>query len=380
RCIEKYLIDGGRSSWVLQESALKDGKAWSTIRKNHGNGMMTWGLDTIAFNRPSCVLLMGQGKTAAYLYASKRRFDGHETWNAVKPQIKIKRDRDRFKWSKSEWYNGPSSMLARSGATIIPSPLVRVQSVIEEKSRSLTIETIPTTHKRWKVVGTLKGSIPKTFVKDCIFSTDLIPFHIPTTSKCIIPIQGRSWIHNRKNDQFWSDACQIYEAYRKEGNPETLEKNLDSTGKLIYQLSNNKNMVIYNKAGSRLYAAFNQEKHIVDRTVQYVLCRSEKEAWFLCSVLNADCLQDAYRATKQNPLDYVRFFWEKIPIPRYDPRNDAHVELSRLGRQSHLAVRRGYAGDTCLKARKSSLNMLCKSGHMRKIDLQVKKILPGFCR
>ncbi|CAI9832295.1 MAG: N-6 DNA methylase [Nitrosopumilus sp.] len=380
RCIEKYLVGGGRSSWVLQESALKDGKAWSTIRKKHGSRMTTWALGTTAFNRPSCVLLMGQGRAASYLYVSGCRFDGHETWNAVKPQIRIKRDREKFKWSRSEWYSGPSSMLARSGATIIPSPLVRIQNITEENPRSLTIETIPTAHKRWRIVGALSGTIPKSFAKDCVFSTDLIPFHIPTTSKCVIPVQGTSWIHNRKKVQFWSDACQIYGAHRKDGNPETLEGNLDSTGKLIYQLRNNKNMVVYNKAGSRLYAALNHEKHIVDRTIQFVLCRSEKEAWFLCSVLNADCLQDAYRATKQNPLDYVRFFWEKIPIPRYDPKNDVHVKLSGLGRQAHLTVRRGYAEDTCLKARKSSLGMLRESGHMEKIDLQVKKILPGFSR
>ena len=77
---------------------------------------------------------------------------------------------------------------------------------------------------------------------------------------------------------------------------------------------------------------------ILDRILYQVTCRDLDEAHYLLAIINSDTLAQAAKpfcasnwAKKIRHLE--KHLW-KLPIPEYDPKNEMHAELSRLGQMA----------------------------------------------
>ena len=175
---------------------------------------------------------------------------------------------------------------------------------------------------------------------------------------------------------YWKNACALYSKNRGTGKntPATLEERLDYGGALLYQTNQKPPFVIYNKAGTRLYATVANAPIYIDSTLYRLTCLSYDEAYFLAAVLNSDFIQKFVRATKGGLRDIHTYFWWKIPIPRFDSGNQSHKKLSLLGNEATNSVNL-FVNKHKTVTRKKIIEMLHDASLMPQINAIVKQIL-----
>ena len=178
------------------------------------------------------------------------------------------------------------------------------------------------------------------------------------------------------NCQYWRDVDGMYKQHMGKGSntPKTLLGNMDSLHKLEKQLGRKgKYLVIYNVSGTWLCAAIIKPDHIIDSSLYAVLTKTKNEALFLITLLNADSLQEAYQNSRKSDRHFHTYFWQSIPLPRYDKSNKLHVKLAKL------AIRAEKVAKSCPKqSRKEIREFLREDGVAGDIDEVVKKILPDY--
>ena len=107
---------------------------------------------------------------------------------------------------------------------------------------------------------------------------------------------------------------------------------------------------------------------------------SEEEAQYLVSLLNAQCLQDAYAGCRKNKTDFETHIWNGVPIPYYNPKERWHKELANLCVEAEDYVSK-IIQDLNLNYKQQKLSrdiktLLQESGISGRIDEVVKKVLP----
>jgi len=108
-----------------------------------------------------------------------------------------------------------------------------------------------------------------------------------------------------------------------------------------------------------------------------VQCRSQDEALFLESILNAEILLPAFRGARQSDRHFVTHVLTKVPIPRFDPANPLHRKLASLGgRAEHIAMR-AYDPDTTLGRNRIAVKKaIADDGTSGRIDGICAKLMP----
>ena len=137
----------------------------------------------------------------------------------------------------------------------------------------------------------------------------------------------------------------IVTAEERGGNtPATLWARLNNQNSLLRQTSftsagEGLRKVLYNKSGRiGLRSARVSPDIIVNDTIYHLTCSSESEAAYLTALLNADCLQEAYRQSQRTRRHFDLHFWRTVPIPKYDSRNSTHIELADLCKEAEAAA------------------------------------------
>ena len=64
----------------------------------------------------------------------------------------------------------------------------------------------------------------------------------------------------------------------------------------------------------------------------WTMVGSEREALYLCGVLNARCMQGAWREGKTSKLDFDKSPWRHVPVPRHDPENEIQRAVAEAAR------------------------------------------------
>lgn len=141
--------------------------------------------------------------------------------------------------------------------------------------------------------------------------------------------------------RFWAKANKIYLEGRSAKAGETLSGNLDYGRTLSNQFGGaagaraQRRKVVYNKSGlKRIRAARAPAGLIVNGSLYYVMAASEDEALYLCGILNADCMQAAWVASKTARLHFDKNPWRAVPIPRFDGSVRRHAAVVQAARQA----------------------------------------------
>ena len=405
RCHDLYAGGGEvRAAWILPQAAMAGGGQWDRLRGRFGGAVEEmWDLGTLPFPRqgPSSAMIVGRsgsGGARRYRMAASGRGglpDSHDSWaDSVSRDVRLEPAAAAGGGAgragqSSEWVRGAGGRQGpvRNGATLFPAPLVRVeQGTLRVKAGTASFTTRAGRHGAWREIGAQSGSVPAGWIRQCVFGGDLVAFCAPTRTACILPIDkdGR-WLAGRAGVRFWRDAGSLYAARRGSGRytPATLEERLDYQNCLSWQFgpSRRAHSVVYNKSGSRMYAAAVGAGEVIDNTLYSVQCASAAEARFVSALLNSDALQDALAATKENQRHYDTYLWRKIPLPRFRRADDIHRRLAALARRAEARVmamrgrRQGGAG-----GRARSVEEVRKSGVMGEIDRRVAAVLPGYAR
>ena len=346
RCANMYLAKPGRSGWVLQQGALFSG-GWRGMRTKLGSHISgKWDLKRIPFKgTPTCAIFFGVHTPNMDLIKTPgASIKSSNTWNTVRSCTKWKEWPDGFPKKKSEWIpNKGKNPVARNGAMLFPSCFVRIRTKTPD-GQNVRFETVPSQHTPWKKFGSLHGTVPSEFVIECLFSPNLFPYIIPTTTSCILPILSGGkdkWNPDRLGNQYWQDVTDRYarNCGSGSGTPKTLDGNLDHHSKLFKQFELVVERVLYNKSGDVLHASRDDGKRVIDGGLYSVPCKSSEEALFLTAILNADIMLPAFRGARKSDRHFDTHIWRDVPIPRYNGKSKPHRDLAKRARHAEQVAR-----------------------------------------
>ena len=416
RCRNLYLDElTGKAAWITNNAAIKGGN-WEGFREQHEK-FLTKIIDYGKLKEPpfktakSCALIQGkpveikdgsepveeklpitgiEEKVSQLLNADRKiKIDRQEKWEQVRDVTYLENLPEPIPKAKSKYIGK-----FKNGATIFPHCLLIAEEIDKEKNEKVKIKTRRSTQKSWKNIEPLTGKIPERWVLSCIFSNDLLPFAIrPETTQAIIPLGKNELVEEfPEKEPYWSKAEKLYEKNKGIGKttPKTLLDRINFNSALKAQLPFTKGKydscrVVYNKSGQYLRAArCDKSRIVVENACYWCQTNSAEEAQYLVSLLNAQCLQDAYGECRKSDRDFHTYIWDGVPIPYYNPKKRWHKELATLCIEAENFVAElipnldlNYNQKRVSREIKNSLQ---KSGISERIDEVVKKVLPEQAR
>ena len=235
----------------------------------------------------------------------------------------------------------------RIGALSKPQPLLLAVEVGRVDGDLVEVRTKLGTKKPWKGIE-LKGLVESAALLPLIRSQELKAFMVAPVCTFLIAPRDGSTILNLTVDEeartrfpatfeFWKRAEAIYRERRTAKAGETLGDNLDFKRTLTNQLARSgseRRKVLYNASGKALRAARVAVEQTGNQKTYWAVFDSDEEALYVCGVLNARCMQDAWREGKTSKLDFDKSLWRHVPVPKYDRHLAPHRQVARIAREA----------------------------------------------
>jgi len=181
--------------------------------------------------------------------------------------------------------------------------------------------------------------IPTHWARPVLTSTEMVAY-IPQmrSVKGIVPVDTNGVLLEDPGNEcsFWRELDEIYESRVGKGKstPKSLLDRIDYQAGLSSQLcleSSSQWIVLYPKSADVMRAARLQSRNrVVSDTLYWLVSRDEHEAGYLVALLNAACLETAFRQCRESGRDFHLHPWRKVPIPRFNKDNDQHQRLAKL--------------------------------------------------
>ena len=314
-------------------------------------------------------------------------------WEDVKPRTKWIAAPPKLPRAKSGYLSDDGKPLFRNGATLFPSCLVRIEiDSLAWSGETARFTTLPSSKNPWAAKGVMNGvDVPERWIRDAVFSTQLFPFALSGKfAPVVLPLtENGLYDEESENSEYWVNADAIYQDGKGKGRstPDTLWAQVDYQNKLTRQTASmssgeGRRKVLYNKSGRiGLRAARVSPDVIAENTLYYLTCQTETEAAYIVALLNADCLQEAYRQSQKTRRHFDHHFWRAVPIPKYDPRDETHLALAQLcieAESSSTAARDALpAGAGQIKISAAIHANLRALGTAARIDELARKLIPN---
>ena len=376
RCASNYLApSGGLAAWVLPQGAL-DGMNWENVRNDayiSAGALEYMDLGKVRrapFSVESCVWLQThreeqEEQVQADAQESQPsdaptkilvnvegapKLEAHTSWDDARLRADWVDAPRKLPKARSSYLSAGGNPPFRLGAALVPHCLVKIAPGTIEMSQDLaSFSTTPSTKKPWSNKGTLNGKdVPVHWIRDAAFSTNVFPFSLRRElDKVVLPLtEDGLYDVNAEDNGYWVNAEAVYRDGKGKGRntPDTLWGQVDYQNKLTRQTTSDVageglRKVLYNKSGRiGLRSARISPGTVTNDTLYHLTCSSESEAAYLTALLNADCLQEAYRQSQKTRRHFDHHFWHTVPIPKYDSRNLTHIELADLCGQAEEAA------------------------------------------
>ncbi len=326
--------------WVLPGTALTS-QAWRNWRVGDWNGatvthQLAWGLNGIdpplfAHSPYGCSAVFGSltKEAGGEIISIQDRVGPLDAFTPVERVRRVAKE-------------SPYLNQVFRAALSSPQPLLMVVAMTKGDGGLAKVRLKVGTKGRWKGIA-LESEIEQAALLPIIRSQELKPFRIlesevylvapvvkgelldPTSHRCkeLMPLLYHFWRNNED----------LYCSIRAEGSRDSLFENLDYNKTLSKQLAipwvRGRVKVLYNKSGQTLRATAVNVNQVVDEKCYYTVTRSESEAMYLCGILNAPCMQEAWREGKSASMHYDKSLWRFVPIPWYDSKNKTHQAVVR---------------------------------------------------
>jgi hypothetical protein len=386
RAAELYLKDGGTIAFVMPRSVLTGATQHERFRRMNTPAMtLTRILDlekvSPLFNVPSCVLISRKGGKTSYPVQSTE-FSG----KLVIRNSKLEKALDILE-VKSASYQPPNLQGLRSpyydklkaGAAIYPRPLVFVDFDVHPtlgislaKPRIKTAEDVSAaTKEQWKGV-TISGNADASFIFATIVGGEILPFAYSRIRPVVLPVEPAGptlrllEVKDLKAKGFEDTAdwfAKVQSLWEEKSSAKSRQNfprfisSIDYQGLLSSQNPRKKYLLIYAGSGSNVASCVIDRNDIppfklgpqllkpalfvVDKTAWYIETDSLEEAHYLCAVLNSDVVNDTIKPLQTRGLFGERHIHRRpflLPIPRFDEKNQVHLNLSSLSRQCHTKL------------------------------------------
>lgn len=230
------------------------------------------------------------------------------------------------------------------GATILPlllffveegqsSPLGMSQGRVSVQSRRTVLEKKP-----WKNLPSLSGVVEKKFLRPFYAGDTVYPFCIGSSVRAVIPCDENGLLSQDQIDlhpglqKWWSNATDVWEANRSSERLSLMEQ-IDFQAKLSKQLPVAPFRIVYNKSGMHICAAKLRNNALVTHGLYWAAVPSEREADYICAILNAPVTTELTRPLMsygKDERDIHKHVWE-LPIPDFDAGDEVHARIADLG-------------------------------------------------
>ena len=401
RCRNLYLDEKtGKAAWITNNAAIKGGN-WEGFRRRYGQFLakvVDYGkLKEQPFGGAKSCALIEDNSTKATTAKTKdklfclinveKQIGRYWRWEEVRDATYLEPAPEPIPKEESDYVGR-----FRQGATIVPHCLLVVDRTSKEKNARVEVETRKSRHEPWKNVESPKETIPLKWMTPCIFSDDLLPFTMrPEPTRAIIPLGENGLLEeNPEKDVYWRKADKLWKENKGKGKstPDSLLNRINFNSALEKQLPVTRNntdlcRVVYNSSGQHLRAT-RSNGLILESSCYWLETSSEEEAQYLVSLLNARCLQNAYRECRKSDRHFHTYIWNEIPIPYYNSKNKDHVRLAGLCLEAeNLAAK--ILRDLNLSNKQEKLSRQIKdalkeSGISDRIDEAARKVLPDQAR
>ena len=351
------------AAWLVKKSALSAG-SWAAFRDWH-RAIIAQTLDLVSLRpfgggdaRRCCVLFEGRSST---LHRRRRKkitadIDGRkplpaDTLDDVASRVSFFPVPTPIPRQASDYRYDDGTPMFRQGASVTPKVLAVVDRFTERGNRSQRfVRTARSKHDPWSRIKPQEGTVPAEWVQPLLTSKEILPFAVAPSggSYALVPIEAkRSLAHApERQSAFWRALDDIYKENKGEGRhtPATLLSRLDYGAELsaqIHLIGRARTLVLYPASGDLMRACrVRPGTAVVDFTLYRLVTHSAAEAAYLVALLNAPSLMSAYAQSRSSGRDFHQHPWRRIPIPRYDGKNEDHVALARLGSKAENIAKR----------------------------------------
>jgi SAM-dependent methyltransferase len=360
----EFLKDGGKMAFVMPKSVILPAKQHFAFQRHGFSAIHEFSKVDPLFRVPSCALITDR----------KARYDDIPIthWSGKLPQKNLrwptakailKGEEGAYCFLGEATGNSPYLPQVVNGANLYPRCLWFVEPPADRPLNQnapflRTSESAKATGRDpWKVE--LEGIVETDFLYGTALAEDILPFAVRNMLLLVLPVAVRDGKiimlgHEEilaEGAPFASDwvkeAERIWEKRKKKGQP-TLYKYINNYQKLTNQHPSEAFIVLYNKSGTNLVAAFltpSESKKIGDLTVSGFVADNvtyryyadtEDHALYLVGVLNSTIVNEAIKPYQSQGLmgerDIHRLPFEVCPIPIYDPRDDLHNQIVKDAR------------------------------------------------
>ena len=400
RCRENFLINGGsretKAAWVLNRAALS-ATNWKRVRDDQANFNAEWldfsNVKIAPFSgASSCAWVQIGGSNLEpqiWEYNNRSREDRvlpTTDWREANSLLEVSLAPEKLPTAQSGYLDNRKRPVFKSGFKLEPHCLVKIQE-FDTNGDVTNIRTSSSRHEPWKSEGVQRGEIPTRWVRDIAHPSALVPFNLGEF-KAVVPLNSDgSPDGDRQENAYWQRAETIYNRHQTLGDqtPGTLFDRLNFQEKLLAQSAISESgtdsaKVAYNKSGQTLRAARFPANVVAESSLYFAVVGSVEEAAYLTSVLNAPCLQRAFRQSKKSDRHFDQQFWHTVPIPRYNPRLVSHRALVKLCEKAEKVsadTKKLVGGDAGQEKLSTAIRReLIKCGIAGQIDRAVRRIVP----
>ncbi len=437
-CSNYFLTEKGKLAFVLPRSIFA-GKQHNKTRKGESLGFQIesiWDLEKVKplFRIPCCVtfakqLLKGQKKTNKEIDGST--FFGNLPYhNCTLNEIKNTLTEEKNKWylvqqgkssalskskSKAVTKENPYKEQFKAGATLRPRAFCFVKITQETPKdftdRILTIQTSEDIQHDAKVPWkglVFNGKIESNFLFKTAISNSILPFVLYKPDLVVLPIliekendlskkikllepvelmregyiEASKWFQNVEN---------VWKIHRTELNQQySATQYLNFQNKIISQELNSRYLVLYNSSAKDANATILDRNNynlefIADHKTYWLGTNSIGEAYYLTAILNSTIPNELMKKFQTRGLFGARDVHKKILdiyFPRFDERNEIHLQLAQLSETAHKKAAKYLQNNPPQKeltaTRLGKLRLDIKkylSAEMKEIDRLVKKVV-----
>lgn len=419
RCVELYLRPTGKIAFVMPYAAMtrRQYAGFRTgiygIRKRKAPRILAsirfihaWAFsDNVSplFPVPSCVLFAqneeanpeaGNGRLPSTILAASGTLPRRDasiaesqkalTWNEV-PWPSERRDR----------FTAGYAVKFRQGAIVIPSVLLRVQTVESGKlganpalplveSRRSSLEKLP-----WKNIPTLRHNIEADFLHPLYLGESIAPFRLLAPILSVVPwddehqtlldsvaAQARGYMYLAN---WLTDAERLWSEHGS-GKRSFVEQ-IDYYGQLSAQFPVAPLRVVYSASGTLSAAALLAEpRAIVEHNLYWAMADTKSEGLYLMAILNSETSRKLAEHLQSRGQWGARHFDKamlSLPIPQFDGRNKLHKLLVKAAARAEKVAAAAQLDERMhfVRVRQKIRAALREDGIAQKIDGLVAELL-----
>ena len=370
RTRELYLQDPKENPgiWLVKKSSLQGGQ-WDAFRERHKD-TLAQSIDLEELQpfgggdaRRCCLLLehramAGTEDGAKELRALQKideqtqspmkRPQVHETPEAARERIRFVQTGKRVPRAPSGYLTPAGKPVFRQGATVLPQVLtIAERTGVAANATRIRVTMRKSSKPPWNTVTPRTVEIPKRWLIE-LCTSSMVAF-VTRTAKAIIPLDANSDLlsEGQINEKSWGLLDELYRSHAAAGKrtPQTLLRQIDHLRKLSVQLplrpEKQRKLVLYPGSGDLMRAArYQVGQAVVEHALYWYRAHTSAEAAYLTVLLNATCLQQAYKDSRQSGRHFDLHPWHKVPIPRYDNTNPLHKEIAALCKGAETIAQR----------------------------------------